>query len=137
MSRTKDLSRGAAGMAGQNRMIEWLVGGISGVLVALLIAYLAYQALFSDDRPPRFVIELSDTARREDGLHVNFSVTNRGNETAAGVIVTATAPDLEQQPEPVTFDYLPGGSVRHGSFVFPDRVNEADISFRVVSYHEP
>ncbi len=137
MSRIRNPDDEPAGTAEQNRTVEWLVGSVSALLVAMLIVYLGYQALVSDGRPPRFAIEVSDAAQMEDGLHVVFSVTNLGDQTAAGVTVIAAAPGLDQPPEPITFDYLPAGSVRHGSFVFPDRVREADIGFRVVSYREP
>ncbi len=119
---------------------EWVIGGISAILVITLVAYLAYRGLTADGRAPEFAVSVGAIERVGQRFHVKVSVNNPGDATAAGVIVRASLGedgDVIETGE-IEFDYLPAGSTRRGAFVFAqDPAAPRELELSIMGYTEP
>lgn len=119
---------------------EWVIGGISAVLILMLVFYLGYHATTTQGRAPDFVATVGKLGKAGELFHVDVTVTNAGGETAAGVVLQAT---LEAEGETVEtvqiqFDYLPAGSTRRGAFMFRNDPSRADdLRLEVLGYTDP
>lgn len=119
-------------------LTEWLVGSISGALVGILLLFLAYQAVFSDSRPPDLAIAVERIEPIETGSLIAVTIANRGDRAAAEVTVRAisTAGGNEVQ-KTLRFDYVAGQAVRRGAFIFSGQVPRENIRFAIDGYSEP
>lgn len=120
--------------------LEWVIGGISGILILVMVVYLGYRALAADGRPPNFTATVENIERVDALFHVDVAVTNLGDETAAGLIVQAVLAEDGAVIETgeIQFDYLAAGSTRRGAFVFrndPARIGA--LRLFVLGYTEP
>lgn len=119
-------------------VIEWVVGGVSGTLVGLLILFLGYQAVFGDNRPPDLVVALERIEPLETGTLVAVTVANRGDQAAAEVMVQALRTDSPGAVQrAIQFDYVAGHAVRRGAFLFPGHLSRDDIHIEIGGYSEP
>jgi uncharacterized protein (TIGR02588 family) len=119
---------------------EWVIGGISAILVITLVAYLAYRGSTADGRPPEFSVNVETIERVGQRFHINVSVTNPGDATAAGVIVRASLGEAGEVIETgeIEFDYLPAGSMRRGAFVFArDPAAPRELELSIMGYTDP
>lgn len=120
--------------------VEWIVGALSCVMVVTLIAFLLYQALFHDGRPPDLSIVIEAVEQTGSGTVVRVAVANAGDEAAAGVRVYAArtdAPDHQMRNE-IEFDYVAGHAVRRGAFVFRDATIRPDsLDVEIGGFVEP
>ena len=64
-------------------MIEWIVGGISAAIVAVLLGFLVYEALFADSLPPSLTATIEALESTDEGTVVRVAVTNGGDKAAA------------------------------------------------------
>ncbi|MEO3997267.1 hypothetical protein [Mesorhizobium sp. CAU 1732] len=119
------------------RGIEWVVGIASGVLVLAMMLYLAYEALFLDGEPPSFAIVMERSERHDDGFHVTVAVTNTGDETASNVEIAGLQENAGDADTSLEFDYVPGRSVRRGTFVFQADPETNPVRFTVRRHVEP
>jgi len=120
--------------------LEWVIGALSGIMVAALVAYLGYRAISTDRRPPVFDLAVEEIESVGGAFHIAISATNNGDETAADLVVSATLTDGEQLIETgeIQFDYLPAGSTRRGAFVFRnDPARTGQLRLSVLGYSEP
>lgn len=133
MSKTARKSKEAEGRPA----VEWIVGIASAVLVAALILFLGYEALLTDTRPPELSAVVEGIEQSEKGTVVSVAVTNRGDEAASAVTVLALPREesADIPPKEIEFDYIAGGAVRHGAFVFSRRVASVDVE--VGGFTEP
>lgn len=67
--------------------LEWVVAGISALLVLATAAFLLYDALGSAETPPLITVEVASVVAVGGGYLVEFRARNRGQETAAGLVV--------------------------------------------------
>ena len=119
-------------------LAEWIVGALSAVLVAAVIAFLLYQALLQEARPPDLAVAIESIDRAGSGATVRIAVTNSGDEAAAGVMVRALQRDGQDTLQrDVTFDYVAGHSVRRGAFVLPGDAAPDDLTVEITGYVEP
>jgi uncharacterized protein (TIGR02588 family) len=120
--------------------LEWVIGGISGLLIIALLGYLGYRAMSADGRPPDFAATVESVERAGDVFHVSIAVTNPGDETVAGLVVQATLDSAGEMIETgeIEFDYLPAGSTRRGAFVFKnDPARAGELRLFVLGYTDP
>jgi Protein of unknown function (DUF2393). len=118
------------------RIFEWIAAAISACLFVALVAYLLILGLGS--QPEEVAFELMQDAPRERGgaYHLDFTLANRGRESAAEVHVAITpAGDGETEAE-VVFDYVPAGSKRRGTFVLSRDPGDRTL-LRVTAFREP
>jgi uncharacterized protein (TIGR02588 family) len=118
-------------------VVEWILGGISAIVVSGLIAFLAYKAWLGDNSPPRLVVSVDKIEQMGNGALVTISVTNNGDEAASAVVVVATTTEDEPQKN-IELDYIAAHAVRRGAFVF-DRtgLSENDITLEISGFVEP
>lgn len=89
-------------------------------LVAVLLAYLGYQAVANHAKPPFIVVEIDDVKRNPGSYLVQFSARNLGDDTAAGVLITGelTRGGVVVESAQVTLGYIPAQSTRGGGLFF-------------------
>ena len=117
-------------------LVEWIFGGASACLVAGLALYFGYQAMVGGARPPalRVVVERVEAAAQ--GTLVRVAVTNDGDDAASGVGVTASQPERSIMKR-IEFDYVAGGSTRHGAFLFIEPVAAETLRVEIDGYSAP
>lgn len=120
--------------------VEWIVGALSCVMLAALIAFLLQQALSGDASPPQLSVAIEGIEHAGGGTVVRIAVTNDGDEAAAGVRVLAAragAPDERARRE-IEFDYVVGHAVRRGAFRFADaEIQATDLDVGIGGFVEP
>lgn len=127
-----------AGRAGNGRpLIEWVFGGVSAAVVAALILFLGYQALFGDARPADLMVTIERIDRLESGAEVVVALENRGDRAASAVAVYASERGDGASRQRIEFDYVAAHGVRRGAFIFPEPVEAADLLVEVGGYTEP
>lgn len=119
--------------------VEWIFGSVSAVVIAGLVLFLGYQALFGDTRPPELLVSIDRTDQYNSGTTVIVSVANRGDEAAAAVTVYASASDASGRAlrKQIEFDYIAAHAVRRGAFVFPGAISSDALDFEIGGYTEP
>lgn len=123
-------------IAPQARALEWGFGVVSGILVTLLLGYLAYEGIRTQAQPS-FTVEIVRTDRLGSGHHVAIELTNAGDVTAADVTVrgvVGTGADAETSE--TVIDFVPPRSTKRSVLVFArEPVSPPKLSVR--SYNEP
>jgi uncharacterized protein (TIGR02588 family) len=116
--------------------LSYAAAAVSGLLIAFLMGYLAYDALSSSSPPRITAAVVSEEFRRDDGQsYVPIDVANGGDEAATEVV-------LEIMPEPpgaglqTIVDYLAGGESRRIVALVGSGA-AGSFRVRVVSYQEP
>ena len=116
---------------------EWTTFVVSCLVLGLVVALVVGQAI-GDDDPPRPVAEVT-TMREVGGRHfVDVTVTNRGDETASAVQVTADlVVDGETTTADQTIDFLAGSESEDLVFVFADDPSSGELTVAVSSFAIP
>jgi uncharacterized protein (TIGR02588 family) len=124
--------------AGKPR-IEWIVGGVSAVLVACLIFFLTYEATVAETKPAKLVAAIERIDNVENGTLVVVAVTNHGDRAAGQVGVQAMLARADQPAaKAIEFDYIAGHAIRRGAFVFEQQdVAPAEIRVNVQGFTDP
>lgn len=120
-------------------LAEWVVGALSAIVAAVVVAFLLYQAAFGDARPPDLAVAIEGVDRAGNGTTVRIAVTNSGDEAAAGVAVQASLNNAQGDAvqRDLTFDYVAGHAVRRGAFVLPGNAAPDDLTVEITGYVEP
>jgi uncharacterized protein (TIGR02588 family) len=122
---------------GSRSAAEWVTFAISTLVVAAVVGLVAWQAVGAD-APPQ--LEATSGATRQSGsrFHLPVTVTNRGDQTAADVQVTASFTDggetVEGQQE---IDFLSGGESHELVFVFDSDPRRGEVEVRITGYSVP
>lgn len=119
--------------------LEWGVFAVGLVLVASVVAYLAYDGATLGDAPPNVEVRLGTPRQGAHNFLVPLTVTNHGDKTAGGVLVQVTlesAGGAHEQSE-ITFAALPRRASREGYVTFQTDPRTAPLKARVLGYEEP
>lgn len=118
--------------------LEWVVFGLSCLLVLGAVAFLILTAMTRKDGPADLRIAVSEITSRGDSTLVTIILTNEGTKTAAAVKVhlTATYPSEERESD-VDVDFVPRGGRREAIAVFSGTEKPLTITPKVVGYVEP
>jgi len=121
------------------RRIEWVIGIASGLLVAGLIGFLAYDGLTATGAHPEFAVETGAVIRAGELYVVTFTLANGGDATAAAVDVVGelARPGASAETATVTFDYVPARSRREGALVFTTDPAGGQLTIRPRGYGSP
>lgn len=119
--------------------IEWMVGVVSGLLVAILIAIIGYEAATSSGSPPDFVVSLLPSIAGASKGQVRFEVRNIADTTAASVLVHGEwrRHDGTTETAETTLDYVPANSAGEGALIFSADPATDDLSIRAAGYADP
>jgi uncharacterized protein (TIGR02588 family) len=117
---------------------EWIAAAVATAMVIGMVVTL-FLAGRQEQTPPRFAVTVESVAASGPDFLVQFSIRNDGHKTAAQVIVEGQLEGGEASPETssVTFDYVPGGSVRRGGVLFRHDPRSGQLTLRPLGFREP
>lgn len=120
--------------------LEWLVFGVSLVMLLAILGYLIYQtAKYSYKDPEVYAKGVPDPSEMAPNRY-KVTVYNKGGTTAEQVIVEFTLYSQGQEPEvsELTIPFSPKESEREGWVIFRNSPESADsVVARIVSYKKP
>ncbi|WP_029008015.1 hypothetical protein [Azospirillum halopraeferens] len=133
------LRPGITAATGPISRLEWAVAGLGCLLVAGVIGYLFYLAVFVPDEPPDIVASVQRVADTRTGYRIDIRTVNMGGTTAAEVKVEGT---LSHRGQPVetgdaTIDFVPPGSERTVSLTFRRDPRTHELDVRTVGFRTP
>lgn len=119
--------------------LEWIVFGASLLLVAGTLGYLIYTAATLGDTPPRVEATTGTIELAAQSFLVPVTVTNQGDQPAAGVHVAVILERDGAEVERSEFDipFLPRHSRREGWVTFATDPRTAQIRPRILGYEKP
>jgi uncharacterized protein (TIGR02588 family) len=117
---------------------EWIAAAVAAAMVISMVVTLLLAGR-REQTPPRFAVTIDSVAASGPDFLVQFSIRNDGRKTAAQVIVEGELEHGEASPETssVTFDYVPGGSVRRGGVLFRHDPRSGRLTLRPLGFREP
>lgn len=124
----------------QKNWLEWLVFGLSLVLVIGTLGYLVYNGATSAKTPANIELELGKPQRQRNRFIIPVSVTNNSDTTAETVQIEVTLEKsgIEQESAQLEIGFLPRQSKREGWVTFqtdPRTVEETKA--RVLGFEQP
>ncbi|NEP16439.1 MAG: TIGR02588 family protein [Leptolyngbya sp. SIO4C1] len=136
----KSLKQAVPALARSHRSLaEWLTLAVSACLLIGLVGLVIYDWQVNQNRPPRFDIELVETAQVGSQYYVPFIITNTGGQVARTVQVSAelqlTNADTETGDQSI--DFLSAQEQKRGSFVFDHDPQQGTLTVRVASFRQP
>ncbi|WP_206453187.1 TIGR02588 family protein [Aurantimonas marina] len=125
--------------AGKPHPIEWIVGGVSAVVVLSMIGFILFEAFSATGRTPRLAVTAGRIETMANGFRIGFRAFNGGDTTAAEVTVEGSLMDGDKMVETseVTLDYVPGHSERRGGLLFIKYPGQYRLELKAKSYREP
>lgn len=125
----------------QKNWLEWVVFGISLVLVIATLGYLVYDGATFSETPPNVELELGKAqAQALDRFIIPVTAINRGETTAEGVQIEVTLNNGGKEQENAQFEiaFLPRHSKREGWVMFTtDPRTVEQIEARVLGLEKP
>lgn len=120
-------------------VVEWIVAAVGLALVVLSVGYIAYTALTTRGTPPDLEIRESSVKRMPEGFLVEFSVVNRGDATAANVVIEGRLLDGEEevQVKTTTINYVASGSVQKGGLFFTEDPGRYRLEVKAIGFERP
>ncbi|MFC3073700.1 TIGR02588 family protein [Shinella pollutisoli] len=128
-------SRSGSVESAEAHWVEWLAGGVSALLVAALLGWLAWDALQYRQDPPAFTVDVVSVTPESGGWRVAFEVRNTASTAAAGVEVRGTLSGGESAD--VTFDYVAARSGEKGALFFRGDPRAGGLALAVAGYADP
>lgn len=120
---------------------EWITLGISAAILISIVGVLTWLSFSGAEKPPLIVVEPNMEGIREDesGYYLPVIIRNTGDTTVADAIVQAELDTGSGQPETaeITIDFLDGGEIADGTFVFRDDPASGELTTGVTSYKDP
>lgn len=119
-------------------VLEWMVFGMSCLLVLGAVGYLLLTAITRKDGPADLRVGIGEISTRGDSTMATIILTNEGSKTAAAVKIhlTATYPSEERESD-VDVDFIPRGGRREAIAVFSGTERPIQITPKVIGYVEP
>jgi uncharacterized protein (TIGR02588 family) len=126
-------------MRSEKNVLEWVVFGVSLVLIAGVLAVLVGAAMRRGDEPPRLAIETGAAVREGQTYRVPVRVANTGDTTAeqARVEVSLVVEGRVVEQGEVLLTFVPRGSVRRGWVTFRRDPACCVVVSRTVGLAEP
>jgi uncharacterized protein (TIGR02588 family) len=118
---------------------EWVAALIGAALIVGIVGFLVVEALREGATPPRIEIEVVDISRSEAGHLVQIQVLNRGEATAAQLVVEGQLRRGDETVETatITLTFAPAGSSRSAGLIFENDPAEHDLKLRAQGYEAP
>lgn len=123
----------------EKNWLEWLVFGISLVLVVLTFAYLLRETITTNETPPDIVVMLGTPRSGSGGFMVPVVTTNRGGQTAEDVQITVTldVPDGSSEESVILIPFLPRESKREGWAIFRSDPRSGALRVGGIGFQSP
>lgn len=119
---------------------EWVSFAISLAILASIVSLVLYRWATTDDQPPVLAITTDSKIRQvKSQFYVPFTITNAGGETAESVEISAQliVEGRVAEEGSQTIDFLSGGEVESGAFIFSRDPRAGQLVVRVTSYKLP
>lgn len=118
---------------------EWVIAVFGMALLAGVVGFTAYKAIVKDPRPPELVFNVKSLSAANGGYRVIFTISNKGDETAAGVHVEGILKTGDQivEKSTVRIAYAPADSERSGALLFARDPAAHQLEIRATGYEEP
>jgi uncharacterized protein (TIGR02588 family) len=125
----------------QKNRLEWSIFALSLALVIGTLGYLTWAAWTQGGEPAQLEVTLGQAQQRRKHFAVPVSVTNRGDQTAEGVMVEVLLKTLKgvkwKAPE-YEVALVPRQSTRRGEAIFKhDPRTSGQVTGRVLGYEIP
>lgn len=119
--------------------IEWLTGGVCGLLVIAMLGWIGWDMLRYADEDATFDVTITSVTPASGRYRVTFDIVNTSMSTASQVHVRG---DLRKdgsvtESSDVTFDYVASESSDMGTLFFMADPSTASVDLQVVGYTEP
>jgi uncharacterized protein (TIGR02588 family) len=126
-------------MSKRRHGLEWLVSGISAVILLFVVGVLVRSAVTTSDRAPELEIRLGPPRAAGRHFRVPVEVHNRGDVTAVGahVEVVLRRAGAEVERSEVVLSFVPRRSRRSGWAVFRHDPACCQLSARPVGFEAP
>lgn len=120
-------------------LAEWVVAGLSAVLVLGVVGFLIYDGVRSPGTPPDVTIEVDSIQAAGPGYLVLFRARNSGRSTAADVAVEGElqADSGRVESSETTLDYVPAGGIQRGGLYFEHDPRRFRLRVRAKGYRDP
>lgn len=119
-------------------LLEWIVFGVSLVLVVSTLAYLVYSALRVPEGPALLRAEAAAPVYADGIARIPVTVKNEGKRVAVNVEVQVSVGEGEQKLEGgFTIDFVPRGATRSGAVSFKVNPLPGPPECEVIGYDEP
>lgn len=115
--------------------LEWLIFGVSTILVLATIAYLGYRTLTLDHKMPNLKAAVGEPIRHGEGIQVPVTVYNAGDETAESVEVEVTASGGDSGS--FTLAFVPREAKRKGWVIFEKPYRKGQLRAAVKGFEQP
>lgn len=121
------------------RLIEWMTGLVSVLLVVALLGLIGSEALNASDELPDLTVTVQRVEQRGEYFLVQIDLSNRARTTAAAVRVEGrlTLPDGTTEEAEATFDYAPAQSSTTGGLIFRTDPAKGALAVQPSGYTEP
>ena len=118
---------------------EYVLGGLGGLLLAALLAFLSFQALAVRETGAELTVSVTSVEPAPGGHAVRFRVVNTGGRTAETVQVSGSlSRDGEQiEQSSATVAYVPPDSGREGTLVFSNDPADGRLTVAPSGYVRP
>lgn len=119
--------------------LEWVVAGLSAVLVMGAAAFLLHDAAAGTASPPRITITVDTVVPAGTGWLVEFRAHNGGRTTAAELLVEGTIRSDTGTVErsEVTIGYVPAAGKRKAGLFFSEDPRRHRLEIRPKGYDRP
>lgn len=109
---------------------EYVAGALGGVLVLLLVAFLAYQAVAVRDTGPDLAVEITAVEEVGTSYQVHLAVTNDGGTTAEAVHLSGSVSRRGERVEEASASiaYVPPESRRDAVLVFSTDPRDGELA---------
>lgn len=139
IDRSKRSPAEKAASANSPPLLEWVVAAVGLAVLLSVLGFLLNDALGRNAEPPDIAVEARSITRTGNGYRVSFRASNRGSETAEGVIVQGEIHRdgtlLERSW--VRLDYLPAASEKTGGLFFSHDPRRFELVLRALGYQTP
>jgi uncharacterized protein (TIGR02588 family) len=118
---------------------EWVVAGVSTLLVLGVIGFMGHEALSAPSTPPLIDVRVDTVIAVSGGYLVEFRASNSGQSTASGVTIEGElkADTGTVEKSEVTIDYVPSQAHRKGGLYFSKDPAKYKLEIRPKGYDRP
>jgi uncharacterized protein (TIGR02588 family) len=136
-ARGRDQESGS--LAPRAPLSEWVVAGVSALLVLAMLAYTVTEGLRRPKGSAVVTVTADSVVKNDAGHVVMFTLTNDGDDTAASVHVHGAlwSDGRQLEESEVVLDYVPLGAQRTGSLQFRGDPAGHELIVRVTGFSAP
>ena len=118
--------------------LEWIVTGISAIIVIFTFGFLIWQFITEEQTPPEIVITFGESLDRKEHYAIPLIAENKGAQTAQKVkIEISMGYDEGGEKAHLEFDYVPGKSKVNGWVNFNKNPGDGNLRAKVLGFVVP